>query len=43
MVNPKVLAESVETKEDWETSLTIPFVKTLCKRPVGIQVAYIND
>ena len=23
--------------------MNIPFVKTLCKRPVGIKVEYIND
>ena len=43
MINPKVLAETVEVQEDWETSLCVPHVKSLCKRPTEVKVAYIDD
>ena len=42
-MNPRVIGETVEQEYRWEFCLSYPNVRCMVKRPLGINVSYLNE
>ena len=42
-INPKVIGETMTVEHSWEYCLSFPFMRCMIKRPIGINISYLDE